>query len=245
VVSLRIVRGVRGAVAVALVVAGCGSPVTGSPAAATSPAASGSARPSVVPAGAASQPAGSSPVASPTDNVITFQDPNLVQQLPAGWRFLAVLSLRGQLETSAAAAPAAARTAYQDLLRQIDAGEIRGGGAGPAGLGAWQGTTLVAVATAASIDAEIAANESLQAAFAKPSTRTQTTVTLSIGQAVRVMTTAEPPGGTASGAVAARAISYYVDLGGGRILWEVWTGPEASAAFQKMADDSMATVTAR
>jgi hypothetical protein len=221
-----------------LLISGCGTSAGGSPVLTKSPIATSSVSPSATSSLITSSFA---PVA-----IVTLDDPDLTLRLPPAWQRLSIADLRGRIEQSAVGSSPAVKAAYEDLLGQIDAGEVRSGAIGPSGFEAWRGTMLIAVTHAESIDAEIKRIRALQVAFGNPPTSTQrTTVTLPIGEAVGTMDTADPAPGTEGRAVAARGVAYYIDLGDGRIFWMTATGPQDSPTFEAMIDASMATLSRR
>ena len=233
-------------VAAALLISGCGPSVGGSAIATESPIATSSVgsvlSSSSSPGASARQSETPSLITSPAPlAIVTLENPGLKLQLPRAWRALSSADLRDQIEQSASGASPASKAVYEDLLRQVDAGEIRGGGIGPSGFDGWQGTMLIAVTPAESIDEQIERVRAQQTAFGLPSSTQRRTVTLPIGEAVRIMDTADPPRDTVGQAVAARGIAYYIDLGDGRIFWMTATGPQDSPTFEAMIDASMAT----
>jgi hypothetical protein len=182
------------------------------------------------------------PSAPAAHAVATMDDPNLSMRLPAGWRSLPVATLRSRAEQASAATTGAIKEEYEKLILRIDANQIRLYAAGPSGLNPWQGTLVIEVSAAKSVDEQIAWIGTLLTAFAKPKTSEQTEAKLAIGTGVRLEQTADPPAGQG---VPARGINYVVKLGDGRIMWINSTGPEASMTFAGMIDGSVATISPR
>jgi hypothetical protein len=181
---------------------------------------------------------GPSPVAVAVVDVV---DPDLELRLPPGWVALTAEELRAQIELARANAPEGFADLDDELLREIADGELRAGASGSSGSEPWQATLLVEVTPADSVEAQIDRNARAQPPSIKPKATLRTVVATPLGDGVRVMVTADPPAG-AIGAVAARSITFYVDLGDGRILWINATAPEASTTFEALMDQLIAGV---
>ena len=171
--------------------------------------------------------------------VVDIVDPDLEVPLPPGWTVLTPKDLRAQAELAKANAPEGFAALYDEVLREIDEGELRAGGSGPAGYEPWMATLYVEVTPGDSVDAQIDRNARAQPPLIKPTATLRTAVATPLGDGVRVMVTADPPAG-AIGAVAARSIAFYVDLGDGRVLWIEATAPEASTTFEALMDKLIA-----
>jgi hypothetical protein len=171
-----------------------------------------------------------------------MDDPNLSMRLPAGWRALPITMLRSRAEQASAATTGAIREAYQQLILRVDANQVRVFASGPSGFDPWQGTLVIEVTDAPSVDEQIARVLKIETAFAEATTSERTAVTLAIGAGVRLEQTADPPGGQG---VAARGINYVVQLDDGRIIWINSTGPAASKTFEDMIDGAVATISPR
>ena len=167
---------------------------------------------------------------------------DLAIQLPPAWRATPVAALRSHAEQASAAATGAIKDAYEQLIRDIDANAVRLYAFGPTGVDPWQGTLVIQVTDAASIEDQIDRVMKLETAFAKPTTSVRTDVKLSVGSGVRLEQTAEPPGGQG---VPARGINYVVELEDGRIMWISSTAPEASTTFAGMIDWAVTTMSRR
>ena len=141
------------------------------------------------------------------------------------------------------AAPAEAKVATEELLRQLASGEVRAAAVGPSGFAPWQATIVVEVTPAASLDALIEKNVRNQNPTASPLTNERSVVDLPIGAATRLEITAAPPKSVVG--VPARGISYYVDLTDGRVLWFAATGPADSRTFAAIIDATAASLTRR
>jgi hypothetical protein len=241
---MRGLPGRLGIVAVAALIAGCGISVGG-------PSNASSDAPSALPI--AAQSASVSVAASPSiahsptptaakDAVTTINDPDLSLRLPAGWRSLPLAMARSQAEQVSAVMTGAIKEAYEQLIVQIDANEVRLFAAGPTGVDPWQGTLVVEVTDVRSAEEQIARILKLQTAIAKATTSERSTVKLVIGSGVRLEQTAEAP---SDQGVAARAINYVVELDDGRIMWINSTGPAASKTFAALIDGAVATISSR
>jgi hypothetical protein len=224
--------------------AGCGTLAGGSSdtligAASASPVAAGSTPTGVVPSLSTAQVPASALAA---DDVTTMEDPDLSMRLPASWRSLPVTTLRSRAEQASAATTGDIKEQYEQLILRIDANQIRLYAAGPSGLNPWQGTLVIEVTDAKSVDEQSVRIGKILTAFAKPKTSEQTEAKLAIGTGVRLEQTADPPGGQG---VPARGINYVVKIGDGRIMWVNSTGPAASMTFAGMIDSTVATISRR
>jgi hypothetical protein len=220
----------------AVAIAGCastesgpsGSPTTASTA--PSPlAASERASVSVIPS--------STPIPTSSPRPVTeISDPDLSIELPNDWHAVSLDRLRERAVQGSSSTIADVRNANEQLIQDIDAGVVRLFAFGPSGAPPWQGTIIILVPTASSIEDVMARIAKLQAAFTKPTSSERSDVTLPIGKGVRLTQTADPPPGSDGQAVAARGIDYVIKLDDGRILWINSTAPEASTTFQGMID---------
>jgi hypothetical protein len=241
------VRGIParlGIVSAGVLIAGCGTLAGGSSdtlsaVASASPVADASTSTGVVPSPSTAQVPASAPAA---DAVATMEDPDLSMRLPASWRSPPVATLRARAEQASAVTTGDIKEQYEQLILRIDANQIRLYAAGPSGLNPWQGTLVIEVTDAKSIDEQSARIGKLMTAFVKPKTSEQTEAMLAIGTGVRLEQTADPPAGQG---VPARGINYIVKLDDGRIMWINSTGPEASMTFAGMIDSTVATISRR
>jgi hypothetical protein len=146
-----------------------------------------------------------------------------------------VARLREQAVQGSSSTIAAIREVNEQLIRDIDSGAVRLVAFGPSGLPPWQGTMIIQVTNAASIEEQTSRITTLQARFSTPSSSEQSDIALPIGKGVRLSNTSDPPPGFDQ-AVAARGIDYVIKLDDGRILWINSTGPAASTTFAGMID---------
>jgi hypothetical protein len=226
-------------------IGGCGPSANGTlPVASPVPSASAPASPG--PSTPGPMPSASiRPSSSVPGEVVLIDDPDLSLNLPPGWRSMAVDEIRAQVDDQMAVATPSAKASYTEILRQIDAGDVRAGAIGPSGFRPWQGTMVIEVTTAESLEAQIEASMRLQTAFSSPRSTIRTNVTLPAGPAMRIMVVADPPPGQEGLAIPARGIAYFLDLGDGRIFWLTTTGPEASTTFEALIDGALATLMRR
>ena len=182
---------------------------------------------------------GASASALPTSSprpVTNIDDPDLTIELPPDWLVVRVARLREQAVQGSTSTIDAVRKVNEQLIRDIDSNVVRLVAFGPSGAPPWQGTMIIQVTTAASIEEQTARIERLQATFATPSSSGRLDITLPIGKGVRLSNTSDPPPGSEGQAVAGRGIDYVIKLDDGRILWINSTGPEASTTFAGMID---------
>jgi hypothetical protein len=185
----------------------------------------------------ASVSASSTPIPTSSPRPFTeISNPDLSIELPNDWHAVSLDRLRERAVQGSSSTIADVRNANEQLIQDIDAGVVRLFAFGPSGAPPWQGTIIILVPTASSIEDVMARIAKLQAAFTKPTSSERSDVTLPIGKGVRLTQTADPPPGSDGQAVAARGIDYVIKLDDGRILWINSTAPEASTTFQGMID---------
>src|SRR4029079_13150535 len=83
------------------------------------------------------------PTLSRATEAVLIADPDLALDLPPGWRSMPVDEIRAQVDQQMTVATPSAKLSYTEILRQIEAGDVRGGAIGPSGLAPWQGTMVI------------------------------------------------------------------------------------------------------
>jgi hypothetical protein len=225
----------------ASLLAGCGT-VAGSGSA--SPAATSLSMAGSGPSTALGGPSIAAPAGSGATAVaLQLSDPDLAMRLPDGWIVESAGDLRKQAERAGAGAPKDVAAAYEQLVRLIDDGEVRGGGAGPSGLAPWTAVLIVGVAKADSLDALVDRVIAFESAGLRRTSKVRSMLATPLGDAVRVEVTAEVPSGTLG--VPARGLTYFVELGDGRAVWINATGPQASTTLGATIDGIVGTLARR
>jgi hypothetical protein len=235
--------------AVMVLIVGCGGPAASpsSSIAATTSSKNQTATRSASPTSSPPRSAGPDRKSGPPspDIIATIADPSLTLHLPPGWRTTPIGLVRDQVVQLSTSADPVTSELYTRFLADIDADAVRLFASGPSGLNPWQGTLIVEVTKAETVDAQIDAIKATALLVAPPTSSERTSIDLSIGPAERLSQTAEPRASAQGLAVAAHGIDYVVPLQDGRMLWINTTGPAASLTFTDMVDTAVATLARR